>query len=178
MDGRRTSRGVARCALALVVCLLWAGKAGATFRYGDIQISGNIQTQNLFRIQDGTNTFNSFNDVQQRNTFRLQYEHALIKQGDLLNGLANLKPIFKSAAFFAYYRLVYDSIYDIAPGPFIRSQDGSRSGKISDFSNGERRDMAMENVLREVFVDLDLIALPVSFRISRQQFVWGEAISF
>ena len=60
MDGRRTSRGVARCALALVVCLLWAGKAGATFRYGDIQISGNIQTQNLFRIQNGTDTFHAF----------------------------------------------------------------------------------------------------------------------
>ena len=66
MDGRRTSRGVARCALALVVCLLWAGKAGATFRYGDIQISGNIQTQNLFRIQNGTDTFHAFDPVQQR----------------------------------------------------------------------------------------------------------------
>jgi hypothetical protein len=178
MDGSRTSRGLWTCAVVAMACLLAAGEAGATFRYGDIQISGNIQTQNLFRIQNGTDTFHAFDPVQQRNTFRLQYEHALIKQGDLLNGLANLKPIFKSAAFFAYYRLVYDSIYDIAPGPFIRSQDGSRSGKISDFSNGERRDMAMENVLREVFVDLDLSALPVSFRIGRQQIVWGEAISF
>src|ERR1051326_3070547 len=179
MDGRRGFRtAIGRSAALLIAALLWAAEAGATFRYGDIQISGNVQTQNLFRIQDGTNTFNSFNDVQQRNTFRLQYEHVLMKNGDLLNGVANLKPVFKSKNFFAYYRLVYDSIYDIAPGPFIRSQDGSRSGKISDFSNGERRDMALENVLREVFVDLDLSALPVSFRIGRQQIVWGEAISF
>src|SRR5437588_12496241 len=116
MDGSWLSRGMRICVPVVAACLLVASEADATFRYGDIQISGNIQTQNLFRIQDGTNTFNSFNDVQQRNTFRLQYEHALIKQGDLLNGLVNLKPVFKSSAFFAYYRLVYDSIYDIAPG--------------------------------------------------------------
>jgi Protein of unknown function (DUF1302) len=178
MDGRRTSRSVWACVLAVAACVVWVGRANATFRYGDIQISGNIQTQNLFRIQDGTNTFNSFNDVQQRNTFRLQYEHALVKQGSLLSGLLNVKPLFKSAAFFAYYRFVYDSIYDIAPGPFVRSQDGSRSGKISDFKDNERRNMALEDVLREVFVDLDLSALPLSFRIGRQQIVWGEAISF
>jgi len=178
MQGRRTSRSLWACVLAVSACLWWVGGASATFRYGDIQISGNIQTQNLFRIQNGTNTFEAFNPVQQRNTFRLQYEHALVKQGDLLNGLLNVKPVFKSAAFFAYYRFVYDSIYDIAPGPFIRSQDGSRSGKISDFKDRERRDMAMEDVLREVFVDLDLSYLPVSFRIGRQQIVWGEAISF
>src|SRR2546421_4314255 len=178
MDGSRTSRELWTCALVAMACLLAAGEASATFRYGDIQISGNIQTQNLFRIQNGTDTFHAFDPVQQPNTFRLQYEHALIKQGDLLNGLVNLKPVFKSAAFFAYYRLVYDSIYDIAPGPFIRSQDGSRSGKISDFPNSARRDMALENVLREVFVDRDLSALPISFRIGRQQIVWGEAISF
>ena len=178
MDGRRTSRGRWVCVLALAACFGWIGSAQATFRYGDIQISGNIQTQNLFRIQNGTSTFEAFNPVQQRNTFRLQYEHALIKQGDLLNGLAYVKPVFKSAAFFAYYRFVYDSIYDIAPGSFIRSQDGSRSGKISDFKDSERRNMAMENVLREVFVDLDLSFLPISFRIGRQQIVWGEAISF
>src|ERR1051326_2760733 len=101
-----------------------------------------------------------------------------MKNGDLLNGFANLKPVFKSINFFAYYRLVYDSIYDIAPGPFIRSQDGSRSGKLSDFPDNRRRDLALENVLREVFVDVDLGFLPVSFRIGRQQIVWGEAISF
>ena len=179
MDGRRGFRtAIGRSAALLIAALLWAAEAGATFRYGDIQISGNVQTQNLFRIQDGTNTFNSFNDVQQRNTFRLQYEHVLMKNGDLLNGFANLKPVFKSINFFAYYRLVYDSIYDIAPGPFIRSQDGSRSGKLSDFPDNRRRDLALENVLREVFVDVDLGFLPVSFRIGRQQIVWGEAISF
>ena len=36
----------------------------------------------------------------------------------------------------------------------------------------------MENVLREVFLDLELSALPVSFRIGRQQIVWGNTVNF
>jgi len=46
---------------AFVAGVLGARDASATFRYGDIQISGNLQTQNLIRLQNGTSTFEAFN---------------------------------------------------------------------------------------------------------------------
>ncbi len=159
-----------------LLCLVWSPDAGATFRYGDVQVSGNVQTQNLFRIQDGSETFSAFNPVQQRNTFRLQYEHQLAKGGDLLNSSLSL-PYIDSLNFFAYYRFVYDSIYDIAPGPTLNTQGGAMGGKIGDVPNRDRDNVAFENVLREVFLDIKTKG-PVSFRIGRQQIVWGEALNF
>ncbi len=170
----RSGRVVGATAVALA---LMSSAANATIRYGDIQISGNVSAQNLFRIQNGPDTFSAFNPVQQRNTLRLQYEHELINAGKFTGSDFEM-PLFSRAAFFAYYRFVYDSIYDIAPGPFLESQDGASGGKISDIRARDRWDVASENTLREVFIDLDLKDLPVSFRIGRQQIVWGEALSF
>lgn len=183
MVGRRNDataltrlRTAAAMLAVLLVCVFWESEAGATFRYGDIQLSGNLQTQNLFRIQNGSETFSAFNPVQQRNTFRLQYEHQMAKGGKLLDSTLTL-PYIDSLNFFAYYRFVYDSIYDIAPGPTLNTQGGAIGGKIGDVRNGDRNDVAFENVLREVFLDIKTTS-PVSFRIGRQQVVWGEALNF
>lgn len=163
--------------IAFVGLLLAAASspAEALVRYGGIQITGNVQSQNLFRIQGDDSTFSSFDPIQQRNTFRLQYEQALVEGGNV-TGLDWRLPFIDRAAFFAYYRFVYDSIYDIAPGGFLRTQDGGSGGKISDFRGGDRSNVAFENVIREIFLDLD--SGPVSFRIGRQQIVWGEALNF
>ena len=176
----RGSRGRSRrvACSTTVLFLAMALPAWATLRYGDIQISGNISAQNLFRIQDGSDTFSAFKPVQQRNTLRLQYEHQLINGGKMTAGLMDNVPLFSSASFFLYYRFAYDSIFDIAPGPFLESQDGASAGKIEDIRGRDRWDVASENVIREVFIDLDMKDLPVSFRIGRQQIVWGEALSF
>ncbi len=175
-SGRRDGWAPLILQAALAVAAM-ASRTEATIRAGDIQISGNVQTQNLFRIQDGTDTFNAFDPIQQRNTFRLQYEHQIVKPegGFLGSGLAI--PLIESADFFAYYRFVYDSIYDIAPGSTIHTQDGSPGGSISDFADAARGEVAFENTLREVFLDLQTTG-PVSFRIGRQQIVWGEALNF
>ena len=158
--------------VAAAVALLQAPAAQATLRYGDIQISGNFQTQNLFRFPE----VDQFTFVQQRNTFRLQYEHQLVEGGMLFKSL-NI-PFINSANFFTYYRFVYDSIYDIAPGPNLEASDGSSGGKFDDIPNRDRPDIAFENVLREMFLDLKLAKIPVSLRIGRQQLNWGEADSF
>jgi hypothetical protein len=165
-------------AAAVIGCtVLLHCEALATMRYGPIQISGNLESQQLLRIDESTSSvFDAANLVQQRNVFRLQYEHELVKRGQLFETIS--VPGVKQAGFFAYYRAVYDSIYDIAPGPFLRANDGSKAGGFSTFSNRERHALAFENTLREVFVDLELSRLPVSFRIGRQQIVWGNTVNF
>ena len=164
-------------AVALILALA-ASDARATLRYGAVQISGNLETQQLFRIdQSRDEPFQAFNPIQQRNTFRLQYEHELVQAGFLLGAL-DVSSVAKKASLFLYYRGVYDSIYDIAPGPFLKSGDGSKAGGFErSFRGGERTDLAFENVLREAFVDLEVAKLPVSFRIGRQQIVWGNTVS-
>ena len=151
--------------------LLNASAAEATYRWGDIQLSGNVEEQTLIRTPE----IDKFQPVQQRNTFRLQYEHQLVQGGNLLHW-AHL-PGISSANFFGYYRFVYDSIYYIQPGGHLQASDGSTGGTFRDLDN-VKRDMAFENVIREVFLDLKLSVLPVSFRIGRQQMNWGEADSF
>ncbi len=158
--------------VVMAVTLMQASAAQATLRYGDIQISGNVQTQNLFRVPE----IDSWMPVQQRNTFRLQYEQQLVEGGMLMKDFEI--PFINSANFFAYYRFVYDSIYDIAPGGHLEAGDGSTGGRFDDIPNRDRPDIAFENVLREVFLDLKLAKLPVSVRIGRQQLNWGEADSF
>ena len=174
---RLATRGRATLWAALLAALC-SDEARATFRYGPVQVSGNIESQQLFRIdQNRDETFQAFNPIQQRNTFRLQYEHDLIEAGSLL-GAIDVSSIAKKASFFAYYRFVYDSIYDIAPGPFLKGGDGSKGGSFErSFDGGERHALAFENVLREVFLDLELSKLPVSFRIGRQQIVWGNTVA-
>src|ERR1051325_4910323 len=172
MDGRRRSREKMRAAQRIALAILAFGAlavapAEATIRYGDIQISGNLETQNLVRLHGNF----ELQPVQQRNTFRFQYEHALVKGGKLLGGDFEI-PGIRSIDFFGYYRGVYDSIYDIAPGGYLHAQDGSRAGRISTIGRGDRTDIAWENVIREVFLDIKTTG-PISFRIGRQQIIWG-----
>jgi len=143
----------------------------ATIRYGDIQISGNLETQNLVRLH---NQF-EMQPVQQRNTFRLQYEHVLVSGGKIWKTEFQI-PGIRSVDFFGYYRGVYDSIYHIAPGGYLRTQDGGRGTRISDIPSSQRSDIAFENNIREIYVDIKT-RLPLSLRIGRQQIVWGNSLS-
>src|SRR5882724_11635491 len=164
---RRTGLG----ALVFAAALCTATAAHATFRYGDIQLSGNLEQQTLIRTPE----IDEWDPVQQRNTFRLQYEHQLVQGSKLLKRFSI--PGISSASFFGYYRGVFDSIYYIAPGGRLEASDGSTGGSIKDLAS-DKSDIAFENVIREVFLDLKLSFLPISFRIGRQQMNWGEADQF
>jgi hypothetical protein len=152
---------------ACLAVVLAAGESSATIRYGNVQLSGNLQAQLLFR----TPSYDEIQMVQERNTFRLQYEHKITETGEV----AGFKlPGIKSLDLFAYYRFVYDSIYDIRPGGVLENQDGSRGTKFDEIDG--RDDVKFENVIREVFADIQLDGIPVSLRIGRQQISWGEAL--
>ena len=170
-------RDVARSIIAgaALAGLLLAGEAGARISSGPVSISGNLETQNILRVPD----VDEWSFVQQRNTLRLEYDHALIQKGSLL-GMADVS-FLRQAKFFTYYRLVYDTIYDLAPGPRLEAADGSRGGALHDIgpirgvARNARTDVALENNIREMYLDFDLMSLPVSFRLGKQQIVWGNA---
>lgn len=53
-----------------------------------------------------------------------------------------------------------------------------REGAYSRLDDRDRDNIKWENELREIYVDFKLKDAPVSFRIGRQQVVWGEADQF
>ncbi|MGH7804488.1 MAG: DUF1302 family protein, partial [Candidatus Binatia bacterium] len=164
-------RGFIRVAILATLAAFWPGRASATIQYGPVQISGNVESLNLLNIHDGFDMM----PYMQRNTFRLQWEQSVAEGGKWFGGETKI-PGIDRVNFFAYYRFVYDSIYDLAPGGFMRTQDGGFGGSFSDIDRGTRNDIAFENVLREVYVDVD--TGPVSWRLGRQQIVWGNALNF
>src|SRR5882724_6706119 len=85
---------------AFVALLVVSAKpVAAMLMYGDVQISGNLETQNLVRFDNEP----SLQPVQQRNTFHLQYEQKLVKRGKLLDTATTI-PFVRDVDFFGYYR--------------------------------------------------------------------------
>lgn len=77
------------------------------------------------------------------------------------------------------YRGVYDSVYDYTPGFAQRDIYGKPSPLQLDDLSGPRRDgIKFENDLREAYIDLSFKEAPLSFRLGRQQIVWGETDNF
>ena len=162
--------------LAAFLAASWAPEAAARLSYGPVTLGGNVETQNILRVPE----LDQWSFVMQRNTLRLEYEHRLLDKGMFL-GLADLSGMFYKINFFTYYRLVYDTIYDLGPGPRLEAMDGSRAqsfhgvGQVGGIPGSRRTDYALENNIRELYVDMDLAQLPVSFRLGKQQIVWGNA---
>ena len=112
----------------LIAAIVTGSPAAAMSRHGPIQISGNLETQQLFRLENNVNQWSGFDPVQQRNTFRFQYEHELIERDRQGNrkflGMFSI-PGVKKASLFGYYRFVYETIYDIAPGESFGPRTGA-----------------------------------------------------
>ncbi|MGH7819094.1 MAG: hypothetical protein ACREQ9_04915, partial [Candidatus Binatia bacterium] len=152
-------RGVAaRLAAGFLVLIGAFGtpEASARLNYGPVTISGNMETQNILRVPD----LDQWSFVQQRNTLRLEYDHALLEKGALFGVVP--AGFLQSAKFFAYYRLVYDTIYDLAPGPRLQAMDGSRAGgldgvgAVGGIRGAARTDVALDNQIRELYTDFTL----------------------
>ena len=185
-------------AIALAAMLARAGPAGATISHGPFQISGSVQSQNLFRHPDATH----WSMTQQRNTARLQLEYEWLRDGKLIDKYRI--PFVQRSELFLLYRGVYDSIYDFTPG-FIQKSDihgdvyrgmslydyaksvvepNARRGfakrllSLSGLSHGERTALKFDSQLREAYADVKLRGIPLSLRLGRQQIVWGEADNF
>jgi hypothetical protein len=87
-----------------------ARPAGATLRYGPVQISGSVDSQTWVRHR----SISEYQFVQNRNTALLRLDYDMFQNGKLIDKYEI--PFVKSAKLYALYRGVYDSFYDIRPG--------------------------------------------------------------
>jgi hypothetical protein len=202
----RWGRGSSAVIVALVITALLiapalAPPAHATLKYGPIQLSGSVDSQSLFR----SNQIDEWQFIQNRNTalFRLDYDW--LENGKLVDRYD--VPFIKRSNLYILYRGVYDSFWGIAPGgrqkgvtkfddivggPIIGNRIGSttttckpgdpvpcsKPGIYSRIQSEGRNALAYENTLREAYIDLALADAPLSFRIGRQQVIWGESDQF
>jgi hypothetical protein len=159
--------------LSLLVLILLAAPAHADFTYGPLSLSGNLQTQQIFRHPEP----DKWSIIQQHNVVRVRLEYDWIKDGQAFGRLAF--PWIQRAHLVALYRGVYDSIYDFQPGPrqeaFPYRGAARRDGKLSDLTQGAAHALRFESIFREAYSDIEFAALPLTLRLGRQMVVWGES---
>jgi len=183
--------------LASMLAALAPGRADATQKFGPLQLSGNLQSQNLVRHLDAS----TYQFVQNRNTAHIRLDYDWLQAGKFYNKYDI--PFIESSHLFILYRGVYDSIYDTTPG-FITKTDihGKSFGGLNLFdfaklkggtqfpsfahnqltldglNHEEKRALKFDNQLREAYADIKLRTIPLTVRAGRQQIVWGETDNF
>ncbi len=150
----------------------------ATQRFGPLQLSGNLQAQQLVRHPD----VDQFQFIQQRNTARIRIDWEWVPRGGKFLDRFEI-PYVERSQFLLLYRGVYDSVYDLTPEMRTsRTFQGERVDKrfdnLSDLTRGARDALKYENAIREAYVDLKLKDIPLSLRIGKQQVIWGESDGF
>jgi len=206
MTSGRYAASAAGCAMLAIALTCRPPAAHATQRWGPLQLSGNLQSQNLIRHPDA----GTFEFIQNRNTVHLRLDYDWV-QGGKLAGHYDL-PFIESSHLFLLYRGVYDSVYDTTPG-FVQREDvrgkiytadgvhlldfvdyalatkGCRthpgpgclrlqSFGLSGIDRHARDTLRFEDHMREAYADIKLRGIPLSIRAGRQQIVWGESDDF
>jgi hypothetical protein len=205
----RWGRGAA---ILLAIVSLWmaAVPARGTLKYGPIEISGAVDSQNLFRASQ----IDQWQFVQNRNTALIRFDYDWLENGKFI-GRYDL-PLIKRSKLYLLGRFVYDGFWGIAPGgrqkgvttlddlvggPIIGNVIGTQvvngrackpvtdptcrstgavpeSGLYSRIQSSGREGKAFDGTLREAYIDLSLRDAPISFRLGRQQVIWGESDQF
>jgi hypothetical protein len=183
-------------ALAALLLVLAPEPAAATQKFGPLQISGNLQSENLIRHPNES----TYEYIMNRNIAHIQLDYDWLQSGKFYNKYDI--PFIESSHLFLKWRGVYDSIYDTTPG-FIQKEDihghaylggtatlfqalqqvGGKVGgtnllKLSSLSAGERDALRFDNQLREASADIKFRMIPLSVRAGRQEIVWGETDNF
>ncbi len=164
--------------LVVTVLLVGAGRAEATQKFGPLEISGNLQSQQLIRHPD----IDQFYFIQQRNTMRVRVDWEWVKRGGKWLDRYDLSDWVDSSHLFLLYRGVYDSIYDLTPG-FTDKRDfqgvklDKRFEHLDDMSKDARDAQKFESQLREAYVDIKFRG-NFSLRAGKQQIIWGESDGF
>ncbi len=201
----RWHRTLTLASLALCLTVPVGRPARAGQKFGPLELSGNIESQNLVRHD----SIDKLQFIQNRNTMRIRVDYDWLQNGRLIDRFEI--PWIERSKLFILYRGVYDGFYDIAPtdlqhgqtryddlvgGPIAGNDSGNcvggqctspasgpatralLPGTYSRYTAGTRSGIKFENTLREAYIDLKLAAAPVSFRIGRQQVIWGESDQF
>src|ERR1051325_6003782 len=117
--------GLSRLLLAVFFLATVAGNANATVQFGAVQLSGNLESQNIVR----TPSIDKWMFIQNRNTARIRVDWDWIQDGRMVDQFDI--GFIKASKFYFLYRGVYDGFYDLAPGG---SQIGE--GKFDDLIGG------------------------------------------
>src|SRR5262245_44517476 len=112
----RRSLSAAFGLLVATFAILLPAPAPATQKFGPLQLSGNLQSQNIIRNPDAAD----YNLVQQRNVARIRLDYDWLQAGKFY-GKYDI-PFIDRSKLFLLWRGVYDSIYDTTPG-FIEKED-------------------------------------------------------
>jgi hypothetical protein len=179
-------------AVTTFAVLSLAPPAGATQKFGPVQLSGNLQSANIARTPDQ----DSFQYIMNRNIAHIRLDYDWLLGGKFYNKYDI--PFIESSHLSLIWRGVYDSIYDTTPG-FIQKEDihgRAYSGnltldqfrklkgfsrdvlEISGLSRKDRDALKFDNQLREFYADIKFRNLPLTVRAGRQQIVWGETDNF
>src|SRR6266404_3638723 len=178
MGSTRRAVGIVTVALTLLGS---AAVALATQKFGPLEISGNLQSQQLIRHPDPSD----FQFIQQRNTARIRIDWAWLQRGGKWLDRFDLSDLIAESHLFLLYRGVYDSVYDYTPDvttkrEFTGEKVDPRFNDLSDFNQKARDALKFESVLREAYVDIKFRG-PLSgfsLRAGRQQIIWGESDGF
>jgi hypothetical protein len=178
--------------------------AHATLRYGPVEVSGSVDSQTLIR----TISLDEYQFVQNRNTALLRLDYNWLQDGKFIDryqvpGVKRSKLyILYRGVYDSFWGAgpggrqrgaTRDD--DLVGGPISGNRIGQdcttpdcicttpgcstlRNGIYSSLSSEGREALAFENTLREAYIDLALTELPLSFRIGRQQVIWGESDQF
>jgi hypothetical protein len=197
---RATQRGRRWGAVIATVIgtLTLAPPARATLKYGPIELSGSIDSQNLFRAGQ----IDKWQFVQDRNTALLRLDYDWLEQGKFIDRYD--VGFIKSSKLYVLGRFVYDGFWGIAPGgrqtgvtslddlvggPVSGNQFGAtrttgcpagispcpEPGLYSRINSSQRYDKSFDNTLREAYIDLSLRDAPINLRLDNQQVIWGES---
>lgn len=149
------------CVLTLLLC----GKAQGVVQYGDVKATAKASSQILMQ-HDGID--DDWEAVQHRNVFQGTLEYQFARNYSLFGDRFSI-PFLESGSAYLLYRFSYDTAFDF------------RDRYRRHFEGFLKSHMRMENWLREVYADLSFGKVGpgrLSFRLGRQQSVWGEADAF
>jgi hypothetical protein len=138
----------------LLTCgiLIWSSFAVAIIDVSEnIELEGFIKAQNIFR----TPSLRESELIMQRNTIQLESKYYFLKDSEAF-GRFNTGWL-EEATLTVIARSAYDAVFDMR-------------------DTYDDLDEISESRIREVFVDL--VIPPFTFRIGRQQVVWGETDNF
>ena len=188
----RPGRSFRIVALATALVALTISRAYGTQKFGPLQLSGNLQSQNVVRHANES----TYQFVMQRNTAHVRLDYDWLERGKFYNKYDI--PYIDRSHLFLLWRGVYDSTYDTTPDTLEKEDIHGRAyeGKtfiqyamenrglsrrqlgLAGLSRRERNAYRFENTLREAYADIKFRGLPLSVRAGKQQIVWGESDNF
>jgi len=192
-------------ALALLVSAALGPPARASMRYGPLQLSGNldqlnlvrhsnpekfglVMNRNVLRLRVDWDWFKKGRLIDRFDLPFIERSNVFLLYRGVYDGFYDIAPGGPQLGQTRYDDLVGGPISGNRPGqcvggPCPVGTDSShlpqlQPGLYSRLTDTQRSADKFENRLREGYIDFKLKDAPLSFRLGRQQVIWGESDQF